>query len=102
MSELFKRYAFVLLAARALFDLTLAVIIYQQVGNLAPSVGLMLICGVFYVFLYFGIRNEEFPGRYGRRVTLRREPVAYWFCIAVLVLFHLIITGRVMVSVVHW
>lgn len=101
MHELFKRYAFIFLALRVLIDLTLAVIIYHQVGNLAPSVGLMLIGCVFYIFLYFGIRNEEFPGRYGRRVSLWREPVAYWFCFAVLVLFHLLITGWVMVGVVH-
>src|SRR5215217_8228158 len=93
MHELFKRYALVFLALRALVDLALAVIIYRQTGSPAPGVGFMLICCVFYFFLYFGIRNEEFRGRYGRRVILWREPVGYWFVVAFLVLFHLFVTA---------
>jgi hypothetical protein len=70
MHELLKRYAFIFLAVRALIDLTLGVVIYRQAGSLVPGVGFMLICSVFYIFLYSGIRNEEFHGRYGRRVIL--------------------------------
>lgn len=50
MHELVKHYAFVFLALRALIDLTLAVIIYHQEGALVISLGLMLICSVFYFF----------------------------------------------------
>ena len=101
MHELVKHYAFVFLALRALIDLTLAAIIYYQDGVLGSSLGLLLICSVFYFFLYFGIGNEEFHGRYGRRVILWREPAAYWFVVAFLVLFHLFITVS-MVRLVRW
>lgn len=101
MHELFKHYAFAFLALRALIDLTLAVIVYYQAGSFAPGIGLVLVCSVFYFFLYLGIRNEKFYGRYGRRVFLWREPVAYWFVVGLLVLFHLIITV-LMVRLVHW
>ncbi len=101
MHETFKYYAFVFLALRALIDLTLAVIICYQVGSLVPGIGLMLICCVFYFFLFFGIRNEKFSGRYGSRVFLWREPIAYWFIVALLVILHLIITVLIAMSV-YW
>ena len=96
--ELFKRYAFVFLAVRALIDLTLAGIMFYQEGTFVISFGFLLLCCVFYYFLFVGLRREEFHGRYGRRVILWREPFAYWFVVAFLVLFHLFITvlfGRV-------
>jgi hypothetical protein len=101
MHEPLKRYAFALLALRALIDLTLAVMIYRQSSSLVPGVGLMLICSVFYLFLYFGIRNEEFPGRHGRRVILWREPAGYWLVLLFLVVSHLSIT-LLMFKSVHW
>ena len=102
MSELFKYYAYVFLGLRALIDLTVAAIIYHRIGALVVSFGFISLCCVFYVFLYFGIRNEEFRGRYGRRVILWREPVGYWFVVAFLVLLHLIITGgAIVVELTH-
>jgi hypothetical protein len=92
MDERLKLYAFVFLAARALVDLTLAGVIYLQEGVLILSLGFLLLCCVFYLFLLFGLRNEEFRGRYGRRVILWREPVGYWFVVAFLVLSHLCVT----------
>lgn len=92
MHELLKRYALAFLALRALIDLAPAVVIYRQAGSLVPGVGLLLICSVFYFLLYFGIRNEEFPGRYGRRVILWREPVGYWLIVAFLLASHLAVT----------
>lgn len=92
MDERLKLYAFVFLAARALIDLTLAGVVYYQERTLLFSSGFMLLCCVFYLFLFFGLRNEEFRGRYGRRVMLWREPVGYWFVVAFLVLFHLFVT----------
>ena len=93
MDELLRRYAFAFLAARALIDLTLGVIIYRQAGSLVPGVGFVLLCSVFYVFLYRGIKNEEFHGRYGRRVILWREPAGYWFVVGFLIVSHLAVTG---------
>ena len=101
MNELLKRCAFIFLALRVLLDLTVAVIISRQAGSLVPGVGFILICSVFYLFLYFGLRNEEFRGRYGRRVILWREPVGYWFVIGFLAVFHLSITV-LMVRSVRW
>lgn len=101
MREVFKPYAFVLLAVRAPIDPTLAGVVYYQEGTLVTSFGFLLLCGVFCFFLYFGLRNEEFRGRYGRRVILWREPVAYWFVVAFLVLFHLFVTVS-MGRLVHW
>ncbi len=101
MDEAFKTYAFILLGVRALIDLTLAGIIYYQGRVLVISLGFLLLCSVFYWFLYFGIRNEEFHGRYGRRVILWREPVGYWFVVAFLILFHLVITVLT-ARAVHW
>ncbi|HEX8500187.1 MAG TPA: hypothetical protein VF659_06300 [Pyrinomonadaceae bacterium] len=99
MNELLRRYAFAFLALRALIDLSLAVVIYRRAGSLVPAAGLMLVCSAFYILLYFGLRNEEFPGRYGRRVILWREPVAYWFIVGFLVVFHLSVTVLVAGSV---
>ena len=99
--ERFKPYAFLFLAARVLIDLTLAVIIYLQEETFLFSFGFMLLCCVFYLFLFFGLRNEEFRGRYGRRVILWREPVGYWFVVAFLVLFHLFVTVS-FAKLVHW
>ena len=93
MHELLKRYAFVFLAVRALIDLTLGVVIYRQAGSLAPGVGFLLICSAFYALLYFGIRDEEFPGRYGRRVILWREPVGYWLVVGLLIVSRLAVTA---------
>ena len=93
MDERLRKFAFVYLAVRALIDTALAAITYRQVGSLVPGVGFMLICGAFYCFLYFGIRNEEFHGRYGRRVILWREPFGYWLVVAFLALFHLAVTA---------
>ena len=101
MDERFKLYAFVFLAARVLTDLTLAVILYLQEKTLVFSFGFLLLCCVFYYFLYFGLRSEEFHGRYGRRVILWREPVGYWFVVGFLVLFHLFVTVS-FGSLVRW
>jgi hypothetical protein len=102
MSEQFKFYAYVFLALRALIDLTVAAMIYHRVGALVVSFGFISLCCVFHAFLFFGIRNEEFRGRYGRRVILWREPFGYWFCVAFLVLFHLVITGgAIVVELAH-
>ena len=102
MNEVFKYYAYVFLGLRALIDLTVAAIIYHRIGAFVVSFGFMSLCCVFYGFLYFGIRNEEFRGRYGRRVMSWREPVGYWLVVAFLVLSHLIITGgAVAVELIH-
>ena len=93
MDERLKRYAFAFLAARALVDLTLAGLIYRQEGTLVFALGFLLLCCVFYLFLLFGLRNEEFRGRYGRRVILWREPFGYWFVVGFLVLSHLCVTA---------
>ena len=93
MDEVIKRYAFGFLAVRALLDLTLAAVICRRAGSLVPGVGLLLLCSVFYVLLYLGIRNEEFHGRYGRRVILWREPFGYWFVVGFLVACHLAVTA---------
>ncbi|HEY8560253.1 MAG TPA: hypothetical protein VIL74_07740 [Pyrinomonadaceae bacterium] len=92
MHERFRFYAYVFLALRGLLDLALCAVIYHQAGSLAPAAGFLLICSIFYFFLFFGIKNEEFRGRRGKRVCLWREPVAYWFVVAFLVAFHLFLT----------
>lgn len=92
MDEVVRRYAYAFLALRALIDLTLGVVVYRQAGSLAPAAGLLMVCSVFYLLLYFGLRDEEFRGRYGRRVILWREPAGYWFIVAFLVVFHLAVT----------
>jgi hypothetical protein len=99
MDERLRRFAFIYLAVRGIIDMTLAVITYRRVGSIVPSVGFILLCGVFYCFLYFGIRNEEFYGRYGRRVILWREPFGYWFVVAFLILSHLAVTALFAFSV---
>ncbi|HEX8291208.1 MAG TPA: hypothetical protein VF570_05615, partial [Pyrinomonadaceae bacterium] len=88
----------------ALVDLTLAVIIFRQVGNLGPSFFLVCICCVFTFTLFPALRDEEFsrpwfPGVwYGGPIS---GGGAFWVTFALLVLAHLILTG-LMVSVVHW
>ncbi len=101
MDKIFKWYAFLFLALRVLFDLMVSVIIYFQTEALIAGIGAMLGCSVFSFLLYLGIRNEEFRGRYGHRVYLSREPFAYWFVVAFIVLFHLIVTA-LMINTVHW
>lgn len=93
MHELLRRYALAFLAVRALIDLTLGVMIYRQAGSLVPAVALVLVCSVFYIILCRGIMNEEFPGRYGRRVILWREPAGYWLVVGFLVASHLAVTA---------
>jgi hypothetical protein len=98
--ELFKRIAYVYLALHALIDLALGVIVYHQIGLLVVSIAIMAVPFSLSIILYFGLRNEKFRGRYGRRVILWREPVGYWFCFAIVVLIHLGITGA-MVSAAY-
>lgn len=100
MSELFKYSIFVFLGLRLLIDLGLSAATYYQFKTLAPGIGFMALCSVFYLFLYFGIKNEEFRGRYGHRVY-SSEPFAYWFIVAFLVLSHLAVT-ILMASLIHW
>ena len=88
----FKRCAYIYLALHALIDLILAAKMYRQVGTLAPSVGFIFACGVLSLFLYFGIKNEVLPGRYGVRAHRSSEPVAYWIGFTLLVISHLIFT----------
>jgi hypothetical protein len=88
----FKHYAYIYLALHALIDLILAVKMYYRLGTFAPSFGFLLACCVFSLFLYFGIRNEQLPGRNGIRVNRWGEPVAYWIGFSLLVLSHLIFT----------
>jgi hypothetical protein len=89
---LFKHYAYAYLALHTLIDLILAVKMYHRLGTLAPSFGFMFACCVLSLFLYFGVRNEELPGRNGVRVNIWGDPVAYWIGFALLVLSHLIFT----------
>ena len=100
MNELFKYYAFAFIALRVLIDLAVSVVIYHQTD--APVVGIasMLGCSVFSFLLYLGIKNESFRGRYGHRVD-SSEPFAYWFVVAFIVIFHLIVTG-LMIRIIHW
>ena len=100
MNERFRYCLWLFLALRAAIDLAVAAIIYRWVGSLIASFGFLALCCVFYVFLSFGIRYEEFRGRYGSRVKLWREPVGFWFCFAFLVLCHLIITGGAVIALV--
>jgi hypothetical protein len=93
VDERFKLYAFAFLAARALVDLVIAGVLYYQERTFVVGFALLALCCVFYLLLFFGLRNEEFHGRYGRRVILWREPFGYWFVVGFLVLFHLVITA---------
>jgi hypothetical protein len=102
--EVFKRVVFVFLALHALVDLTLAVMMYRQVGILAPSIGIMVLCGVFSFYLFPALRDEEFsrrwfPGKYYRGPL--NEPAPFWFTFGALILIRLILTG-VWVRVVYW
>ena len=100
----FKRAIFVFLVLHVLTDLTLAVIIYHQVGILAPGIGIMALCCVFSFYLFPALRDEEFsrrwfPGRFYRGPI--NGAVAFWFTFALLVLIHLILTG-VWAGLVNW
>lgn len=102
--ELFKRLAFTLLALHALVDLTLAVLMYRQVGILAPSLAVVVLCLVFSCYLFPALRDEEFsrrwfPGKWFRGPI--NEPAAFWITFAALVLIHLILTG-LWVRLVYW
>ena len=99
MDEPLKYYAYAFLALRVVIDAIAAGLISYQTETLAPGVGLLAICGVFYIFLYLGIRKGEYPGRYGRRVCLWREPSAFWVVTGVIVIFHFIITALMLSSV---
>ena len=90
--DLFQRYAYVYLALHVFVDLILAARMYHRLGTPAPSVGFMFACCVLSSFLYFGIRNEQLPGRYGTRAGRWRDPVAYWIGFALLIIAHLIFT----------
>ncbi len=102
--EAFRRLVFVFLVLHALIDLTLAIIIYRQVGILAPSIGIMVLCCVFSFYLFPALRDEEFsrrwfPGKFFRGPI--NGPVAFWFTFAVIVLIHLLLTGA-WASSVNW
>ncbi len=102
--ESFKRLVFVFLASHALADFTLAVMIYRQVGILAISTGIMVLCCVFSFYLFTALREEEFrrrwlPGKFYRGPI--NGPVAFWFTFAVLALIHLLLTVA-WASLVNW
>jgi len=88
----FKPFAYSYLALHVLIDFILAVRMYYRVGTAAPSVAFMFAGCVLSLFLFFGIKNEQLPGRYGIRVNMWDEPVAYWIGFVLLVLAHLIFT----------
>ncbi len=96
-----KRIIFLYLALHTFADLVLAIIVYLQGGEFIVSFGIMLVFSIFILLLYFGIRNEEFRGRYGSRVILWREPVAYWLCFAFIVLFHVMVTVLIAMTI-NW
>ncbi len=94
--EVFKRLVFVFLVLHDLIDLTLAVIIYHQVGILAPSIGILVLGCVFSFYLFPALKDEEFskrwfPGNFYRGTI--NGPVSFWFTFAVIVLIRLILTG---------
>lgn len=105
MQQRIKRLAFVFLALHALVDLTLAPIIYHQLGILAPAIFIIAICCIFTFKLFFSLRNEEFysrrfPGRWGRgRIDMWGNPIAFWVTFAVLVVLHLFITVQMAVLI---
>jgi hypothetical protein len=88
----FKFYAYGYLALHVLIDFILAVRLYYRVGTLVLSVILMSACCVFALFLFFGIKNEQFRGRHGSVGYRWRDPVAYWVGFALFVIAHLIFT----------
>ena len=100
MNESLKFYAFIFLAVRVLIDLVTSIVLYYQTGALVVGIGAFLGCSVFSVFLYFGLKNEEFRGRRGQRVD-SSEPFAYWFVVAFLVISHLIVTA-LMINIIRW
>lgn len=91
--ENLKKIAFSFLAFRVFTDFIIAGIIYYQSETLIISFSFLILCSVFHLLLFFGLKNEQFHGRNGSRVILWREPAAYWFVAAFLFVFHLIITG---------
>src|SRR5688500_11842436 len=102
--EVFKRSVFVFLVLHALIDLTLAVMTYPQVGVLAPSVGVVVLCCIFSFYLFPALRDEEFskrwfPGRFYRGPI--NTPGAFWFTFAALILIRLTLTA-VWWRVVYW
>lgn len=103
--ELFKRIVFVFLVLHALVDLTFAVMAYHQIGILAPSIGIMVLCCVFSFYLFPALRDEEFSRRWFPGVGPYSgpivEPVTFWITFAALVLIHLILTG-LYVRVAYW
>jgi len=52
----------------------------------------MSACFVFALFLFFGIKNEQFRGRYGSVSYRWRDPVAYWIGFALFIIVYLIFT----------
>ena len=104
MRRLFKRFAFACLTLHVLVDLALAVVLYRQTGILAPSFFLVCICCVFSFTLFPALGDEEFSRRWFPGVWYRgpvHGPFAFWFTFAVLVLFHLALTG-LMAGSVRW
>lgn len=93
MDERLKLCAYIFLAVRAVIDLAVSIGVYHQTESYGIAVGIMIVCSICPLFLFFGIRNEEFTGRYGRKIYLSHDRIAYWFIVAFLVIFHLIITG---------
>ena len=88
----FKLYAYSYLALHVLIDLILAVRLFYRVGTPALSIILMSACFVFALFLFFGIKNEQFRRRHGSVGYRWRDPVAYWIGFALFVIAHLIFT----------
>lgn len=104
MRQVFKRLAFACLALHALVDLALAVIMYRQIGNAGLSFFIVCICCVFSLTLFPALREEEFSRRWFPGVWYRGPlagSFAFWFTFAVLVLFHVALTG-LMLMLIHW
>jgi hypothetical protein len=90
MDEFWKKILYAFLVLRGLIDLFLVFLSYLWTGSFETGALVLILCCVPYIFLFFGIRNEQFPGRYGHKVIFWREPAAYWFVFAFLVLLHLV------------
>jgi hypothetical protein len=88
----FKLYAYGYLALHVLIDLILAVRLYYRIETPVVSIILMSACLVFALFLFFGIKNEQFRGRHDTVGYRWRDPVAYWIGFALYVIVHLIFT----------
>ena len=87
-----KRILFACLGLRALTDIVLVILSWRWTASLLTGGSLMIVSLVFYSFLFLAIRDQGFPGRYGRRVELRREPAAFWGIVALLILAQLAIS----------